>query len=172
MNWELEIFDSQAAQLGGIDKDFIFAGRIDDKLCSFAAIESLLNSSSRSSSALGASAQKDSGIIKMVGLFDDEEVGSQLRQGARSNFLPSAIERICEAMAGGEKCGANMLYQTYSRSFMVSADVSHAVNPNYLDVYLEQHSPRLNVGIVVDADSNAHVTTGTAAPPCNCYWLM
>ena len=34
------------------------------------------------------------------------------------------------------------------------------VNPNYLDVYLEEHMPRLNVGISVQADSNAHMTSG------------
>jgi aminopeptidase I len=64
-----------------------------------------------------------------VGLFDDEEVGSLLRQGANSNFLPSTIERICEALTDGEKGGTNLLYQTYARSFMVSADVTHAGMP-------------------------------------------
>ncbi|MCJ1392753.1 hypothetical protein MMC18_005624 [Xylographa bjoerkii] len=159
VNWELEVFDMQPAQLGGLDKEFIFAGRIDDKLCSFSAIEALLASASESSSATGGGSSDDSGIVRMVGLFDDEEVGSLLRQGARSNFLPSTIERICEAF-GGDKCGANLVSKTYANSFLISADVTHAVNPNYMDVYLEDHSPRLNVGITVAADSNAHMTTG------------
>ena len=159
VNWELEVFDTQPAQLGGLDKEFIFAGRIDDKLCSFSAIEALLASPSESSSATGGGSSDDSGIVRMVGLFDDEEVGSLLRQGARSNFLPSTIERICEAFAG-DKCGANLLSKTYANSFLISADVTHAVNPNYMDVYLEDHSPRLNIGVTVAADSNAHMTTG------------
>ena len=159
VNWELEIFDTQAAQLGGLDKEFIFAGRIDDKLCSFSAIEALLVSSSELSSATGGGSSDDSSIIRMVGLFDDEEVGSLLRQGAHSNFLPSTIERISEAFTG-DKCGANLLSKTYANSFLISADVTHAVHPNYMDVYLEDHSPRLNVGLTVAADSNAHMTTG------------
>ncbi|MCJ1294611.1 hypothetical protein MMC34_006169 [Xylographa carneopallida] len=158
VNWELEIFDTQAAQLGGLDKEFIFAGRIDDKLCSFSAIEALLVSSSELSSATGGGSSDDSSIIRMVGLFDDEEVGSLLRQGAHSNFLPSTIERISEAFTG-DKCGANLLSKTYANSFLISADVTHAVHPNYMDVYLEDHSPRLNVGLTVAADSNAHMTT-------------
>ena len=124
VNWELEVFDTQPAQLGGLDKEFIFAGRIDDKLCSFSAIEALLASTSSSSTSSGGGSTGDeSGIIKMVGLFDDEEVGSLLRQGARSNFLPSTIERICEAFGGA---GANLLSQTYANSFLISADVTHA----------------------------------------------
>ncbi|EXJ74666.1 uncharacterized protein A1O5_01359 [Cladophialophora psammophila CBS 110553] len=151
VNWELELFDIQPAQLGGLDKEFIFAGRIDDKLCCFAAIEGLLSSSDDASP----------GIIKMVGCFDDEEVGSFLRQGARSNFMPSVISRICESLNGSS--GPNLITQTLANSFLVSSDVSHAVNPNFLYAYLENHSPRLNTGVVVHADANAHMTTDSAS---------
>ena len=118
VNWELEVFDTQPAQLGGLDKEFIFAGRIDDKLCSFSAIEALLATTD----------DTDSSTIKMVGLFDDEEVGSLLRQGARSNFLPTAVERITEFFAGGTS--ASVLSQTYANSFLISADVTHAGKRN------------------------------------------
>jgi aminopeptidase I len=150
VNWELELFDTQPAQLGGLDKEFIFAGRIDDRLCSWAAIEALLASSDDNSP----------GIIKMVGCFDDEEIGSFLRQGARSNFMSSVIERICEgisenargslgSMVESPSCGPNLLNQVLANSFLVSSDVCHAVNPNFLGAYLENHAPRLNVGIAV-----------------------
>lgn len=160
VNWELEVFDTQPAQLGGLDKEFIFAGRIDDKICAFSAIEALLASSASTPLVTDSRAgTDDSSIIKIVGLFDDEEVGSLLRQGAKGNFLPSTIERIVEALAE-KSSGANLVSQTMAKSFLVSADVNHAVNPNYMDVYLEDHMPRLNVGIAIAADSNAHMTTG------------
>ena len=133
----------------------IFAGRIDDKLCCYAAVEALLASSDSASS----------GIIKMVGCFDDEEIGSFLRQGANSNFMSSVIERICEAScsfsssSSGAAFGPNLVNQTMANSFLVSSDVIHAVNPNFLGVYLENHSPRLNVGVAVSADPNGHMTT-------------
>ncbi|KAI9843396.1 MAG: hypothetical protein M1837_006422 [Sclerophora amabilis] len=157
VNWELELFDTQPGQLGGIDKEFIFAGRIDDKLCSYAALEALIASSSPESSH-GNSNSGNSGIIKVVGLFDDEEIGSQLRQGARGNLLSSTMERICEAFAD-EKCGPNIFSQTYANSFLISADVTHAVNPNFLGAYLENHAPQLNTGVCVQCDSNGHMTT-------------
>lgn len=146
VNWELELFDTQPAQLGGLNKDFIFGGRIDDKLCSWSAVEGLL------------AAPEPKSAINLVALFDDEEIGSLLRQGAKGNFLPSTIERVSEVFAteGKEK---DSLSRTYANSFMVSADVTHAANPNFLGDYLDQHAPRLNIGVVVSGDSNGHVTT-------------
>ena len=151
VNWELELFDTQPAALGGLDKEFIFSGRIDDKLCCFAAVEGLLASSDDNSPS----------IIKMVGCFDDEEVGSFLRQGARSNFMPSVISRTCEALS--DYCGPNLINQTLANSFLVSSDVIHAANPNFLYAYMENHAPRLNVGVTVSADPNGHMTTDSVS---------
>ncbi|KAI1659916.1 aminopeptidase I zinc metalloprotease-domain-containing protein [Daldinia decipiens] len=154
VNWELELFDLQPATVGGLDKEFIFAGRIDDKLCSWAAFQALLASE----------ANDDDGVIKLVALFDDEEIGSLLRQGARGNFLPSVIERAVESLCGEDKAfGPGVLGQTYAQSFLVSADVSHAVNPNFLSRYLDGHAPRLNIGITIAADSNGHMTTDSVS---------
>ena len=188
INWELELFDTQPAQLGGLDKEFIFAGRIDDRLCAFAAIEALIESAGSSSDTVAPSCpafrepflesfsaasqygngdsssdNSSSSILKVTALYDDEEIGSLLRQGAHSNLLPNTISRICESFADTKSTpspsAADLLGQTYANSFLISADVTHAVNPNFLSSYLENHSPRLNVGIAVEADPNGHTTT-------------
>lgn len=169
ISWELELYDTQPAELGGLDKEFIFAGRIDDKLCCYAAIEALLATSEDTSP----------GIVKMVGCFDDEEIGSLLRQGAKSNFMGSVMDRICEGMVyhdhahadaakrgmvtGLPEFGPNLINQTLANSFLVSSDVTHAVNPNFLGAYLENHSPGLNVGVAISADSNGHMTTDSVS---------
>lgn len=148
LNWELELFDCQPAQTCGMDREFITGGRIDDKLCSWTALMGLL----------AADDGDDDGYVKLVALFDDEEIGSLLRQGARGNFLPLVIERAVEAL-NPSAYGPGLLGQTYARSFLVSADVSHAGNPNFLENYLDDHVPRLNVGIVIESDSNGNMTT-------------
>ena len=150
VNWELELFDVQPATTGGLDREFIYAGRIDDKLCSWAAIQALLESQIYDT--------RHSSVIKVVGLFDDEEIGSGLRQGARSNFLPQTMERLVGSLAGHHP-GSDLMGRTYASSFLVSSDVTHAVNPNFLGAYLENHAPHLNVGVAVSADSNGHMTT-------------
>ncbi|ESZ98178.1 putative Vacuolar aminopeptidase 1 [Sclerotinia borealis F-4128] len=155
INWELELFDTQPAQLGGLDKDLIFSGRIDDKVCSWSTIEALLSNSTSEES-------KSSGIISMAALFDDEEIGSLLRQGANGNFLPGTVERIVECF-NQFTYGPNVLMETYAKSFLVSFDVTHAANPNFLEKYLDDHAPRLNVGLTVGADSNGHTTTDSVS---------
>jgi aminopeptidase I len=154
LNWELELFDHAPATVGGMDKEFIFAGRIDDKLCSWAALEALLL----------ASSPEDDGIIKLVALFDDEEIGSLLRQGARGNFLPGTVERTVEALAT-EKTpfGPGLVGQTYARSFLVSSDVTHAAHPNFPATNLAGHSPRLNVGVALCVDGSGHMTTDSVS---------
>ncbi|KAL1880203.1 hypothetical protein VTK73DRAFT_6031 [Phialemonium thermophilum] len=151
LNWELELFDSAPAVVGGLDKEFIFAGRIDDKLCSWAALQALLL----------ADDSEGAGVIKLVALFDSEEIGSLLRQGARGNFLPITLERAVEALssAAGTPFGPGMLGQTYASSFLVSSDVTHAAHPNFTSTNLAGHSPRLNVGVALCVDGSGHMTT-------------
>jgi aminopeptidase I len=156
LNWELELFDSQPAAVGGLDKEFIFAGRIDDKLCSWAAFMALLH----------AKHDSDDGVIKLVALFDDEEIGSLLRQGARGNFLPITIERAVESLADKSNktaFGPGLMGQTFANSFLVSSDVTHAAHPNFPQTNLPGHSPRLNVGVALCVDASAHMTTDSVS---------
>jgi aminopeptidase I len=156
LNWELELFDSQPAAVGGMDKEFIFAGRIDDKLCSWAAFMALLHAKSDPSES----------NIKLVALFDDEEIGSLLRQGARGNFLPITIERAVESLANkaeNASFGPGLMGQTYAASFLVSSDVTHAAHPNFPQTNLSEHSPRLNVGVALCVDASAHMTTDSVS---------
>ncbi|KAF4449833.1 hypothetical protein F53441_7028 [Fusarium austroafricanum] len=152
VNWELELYDSQPAQTGGMDREFIFAGRIDDKLCSWAALTALLASTDNS----------DEGGIKLVALFDDEEIGSLLRQGAKGDFLPIVVERTVEAL-NPDTYGPGLKGQTYSSSFFCSSDVIHAGSPNFLEKYLSEHVPELNVGVAISYDSNGHMTTDSVS---------
>lgn len=144
---ELELFDYQAAQRLGLDGEFLSVPRCDDKLCSYAALEALIHASPET---------VNGGSISLVACFDDEEVGSQLRQGADSNFLPSLIARVVESL--NPLHHQNNLYAaTLAKSFLISADVEHAVNPNFVSAY--GLKPRLNTGPVLCCDAQANVTT-------------
>lgn len=123
-DFDLELFDFQPAQPFGLDGDLLSVPRCDDKLCSYAAMEALLDHTS------DEAAIAESGVISMVFLADKEEVGSKLRQGAGGNMIPMAIERIVDIFNTGHKKTQNLVAMTYAKSFLLSADVKHAVNPN------------------------------------------
>lgn len=113
MDLELELFDHQPAQVFGLDSELLSVPRCDDKLCSYAAMEALLNNSKN------ADFIQNSGTISLVFLADNEEVGSKTRQGAASNILPNVIERIVGVMnARQSKSMHNLLSMTYGKSFM------------------------------------------------------
>ncbi|XWW97829.1 hypothetical protein V2A60_005816 [Cordyceps javanica] len=164
--WDLELFDVQPAQVFGMRKELITAGRLDDKLCSWAALMGLLAARDRD----------DDGGVRLVGLFDNEEIGGQLRQGHGGTFLPATVERVVESLAGAAEAtttttaaaaaaaaatpyGPGLLGQTYARSFLVASDVSHAGHPNFLDSYMQGHVPTLNTGIAVKHDPNGGFST-------------
>lgn len=153
-NWELELYDFNDARVGGIEKEFIFGGRIDDKLCSYGALEGFLAAIENGADKLEH--------LSVVGLFDDEEIGSRLRQGAMSNFIGSIFERIVEQFAEGRGL-ANLLNQTYANSFLVSADVTHAFHPNFGYTMDTKNSPKLNEGLCVCFDTSGHMTTDSVS---------
>ncbi|KAJ4158005.1 uncharacterized protein LMH87_008552 [Akanthomyces muscarius] len=154
-NWDLELFDFQPAQVFGMRKELITAGRLDDKLCSWAAVMGLLTARHDGD---------DDGHVQLVSLFDDEEIGGKLRQGHGSTFLPTTVERMVEALARSAKTpppsyGPGILGQTYARSFLIASDVSHAGHPNFLDKYMEGHVPTLNTGLAIKHDPNGGFST-------------
>lgn len=59
--------------------------------------------------------------------FDNEEVGSNTKQGAMSTFLHDVLRRINSALGKTEE----EYYRAVSASFLVSADNGHAVHPNH-----------------------------------------
>jgi aspartyl aminopeptidase len=82
---------------------------------------------------------------KVLAIFDNEETGSQTKQGAGSPFLSMMLKRI--ALAQGETEEA--FYQAIERAFMVSADNAHAWHPNYSEKYDPTNHPVLGGGPVI-----------------------
>lgn len=120
---ELQLYDFQQGRLGGLSKEFIFAPRLDDKLCVYAALHGLL----ASAETAFKEGHSNESSLNMITFFDNEEVGSLSRQGARGTLFMSVLERI---IAHYEEGSEETLRRTLANSFFVSADTTHAVNPN------------------------------------------
>jgi aspartyl aminopeptidase len=93
--------------------------------------------------------------IDMILLFDHEEIGSQSTQGADSNMAAEITQRIFENFGGKHED----YYRAIHRSFLISADMAHAVHPNYSGKHQPQHMPTIHGGIVVKINANQRYAT-------------
>lgn len=146
---DLDLFDVQRGTIGGLKDDFIYAPRIDDRICSFAAIQSLLEFTEK---------PIPEGSFSQVLLYDNEEIGSLTRSGARSNLVNSITERVITSLF--KENVESLSRVSFANSIILSADVTHVLDPNYKSEYLENHSPLPNTGIAIATDvSNSHMAT-------------
>ncbi|KAK2748356.1 hypothetical protein FQN57_001014 [Myotisia sp. PD_48] len=157
MDFEIILFDTQKACLGGSAEEFIFSARLDNLNCTYCATMGLINSVADTSSL-----DKESSI-RLVALFDHEEIGSLTAQGADSNALPSILRRLSVLQVpGSTDASISTAYeQSLSTSFLLSADMAHAVNPNYAFKYESDHKPQMNGGPVVKINANARYATNS-----------
>lgn len=132
LDFDLYLADATPACTFGVHDEFISSGRLDDLSMCYAGLEALL-----------ASPQSDR--TKVLAIFDNEETGSQTKQGAGSPFLATILKRIALAQSGSEEA----FYQAVECSFMVSADNAHAWHPNYSEKYDPTNHPVLGGGPVI-----------------------
>ena len=78
-------------------------------------------------------------------MFDNEETGSQTKQGAGSPFLSSILQRLVTAQGGT----VDDYFRAVEQAFMVSADNAHAWHPNYSEKYDPTNHPKMGGGPVV-----------------------
>lgn len=130
----IEVYDPQPAVLGGLDRSFLFSGRIDNLAMCHAAVRAITESG-------------QSAATQIACLFDSEEVGSKTLNGADSTFLQNVLERL----AGSRES----FLRSLSRSVLVSADGAHAVHPAYSDQHDPQSRPVLNGGPVIKVSAKA-----------------
>lgn len=143
---DLFLYNRTHGSIWGCDDEFFSIGRLDDLQCAYAALKSFTSSQKTDS-------------IKMYCVFDNEEVGNETKQGAKSTFLTDTVERINSALGfGNEK-----LKMAIASSFMVSADNAHAVHPNRPEMSDKTSRPVLNGGVVIKNNANQRYTTDSVS---------
>ena len=132
LDFDLYLADANPACTFGAHNELISSGRLDDLSMCFAGLEALL-------------ASQPTDTTQVLAIFDNEETGSQTKQGAGSPFLSYMLKRIALAQGGTEEA----YYQAVERAFMISADNAHAWHPNYSEKYDPTNHPMLGGGPVI-----------------------
>ncbi|XP_077235795.1 Zn-dependent exopeptidases superfamily protein isoform X2 [Tasmannia lanceolata] len=149
---ELNVCDTQPSCLGGGNNEFIFSGRLDNLASSYCAFRALVDSCQLPEDLSNEHA------IRMVALFDNEEVGSNSLQGAGAPTMFQAMRRIVDCLAQ-EYVGEGGFERAIRESFLVSADMAHGVHPNFVDKHEEHHRPQLQKGLVIKHNANQRYAT-------------
>ena len=134
LDFDLYLADATPACTFGAHGEFISSGRLDDLSMCWAGVEAMLAASSEVPHT-----------TRVLALFDNEETGSQTKQGAGSPFLSYMLKRVALAQGGTEEA----YYQAVERAFMISADNAHAWHPNYGEKYDPTNHPMLGGGPVI-----------------------
>lgn len=148
---ELMLYDVVPPTLGGRDDELVFSGRLDNQAMCHAGVRALVDAAPRAASG---------DLVPVVVLFDHEEVGSESAYGAHSGFFPRALERIVLGRGGSR----DDYHRALAGSLCVSADMAHAVHPNYEGRHEARHKPVLNGGPVIKVNAQQrYATSGSTA---------
>ena len=142
LDFDLSLYDVMPATLCGLNNEFVSCGRQDDLLMTFAGLEAML-------------AGKPSSMTQVLALFDNEETGNVTKQGSASPVLRNLLDTII--LNRGGKPGD--LYGAVENSFMISADMAHALHPNYPEKHDPTNHPVMGGGPVIKFNANQKYVT-------------
>jgi aspartyl aminopeptidase len=138
---DLVLTDTQPA--GVVGSNWVSGPRLDNLGSCHSAVHALLSSAGASHTQLWVA-------------NDHEEVGSGSAEGARGSFLEDVLVRLVAATGDPD---VQAYRQAVARSRLVSADMAHAVHPNYADRHEPQHTPALGGGPVLKHNANQSYAT-------------
>ena len=142
LGFDLFLVNRQRPCIWGYKEEFISSPKLDDLQCAFTTLKAFLDSSNEHD-------------ISIYACFDNEEVGSNTKQGAMSTFLQDTLKRINYGLKKSEE----EYYQAISKSFLVSADNAHAVHPNHPEKTDSVNCAYMNKGLVIKESANQKYTT-------------
>ncbi len=146
VDYELFLYEYQKGIFTGQNQEFISASRIDDLSMVYAGLCALTESEKNGYQVFAA--------------FDNEEVGSTSAQGANSGLLLHILNRICKNLGLTDEA----YFQAVANSTSISADLAHAVHPNYGDKHDPETRPVLGGGPVIKySASQRYATTAHSA---------
>ena len=146
VDFELCMADCVPSCISGANNEFIHSGRLDNLLSSYCALEGLVTS-------LPTLAKEKN--VRIVTLYDHEEIGSSSAQGAASAMTEHVLRRLA---AGGDQCAFE---EAINKSMLISADMAHAVHPNYPEKHEPQHTVQMHKGPVLKYNTNQRYATNS-----------
>lgn len=146
LDFDLFLYDVSEGSLVGLNEELISVGRLDDLWMVFVGLKALTESDKIKAT-------------KVLVALDNEEIGSLTSQGANSSILENILERI----ALGLDKDREGFRRALSNSVMISADLAHAIHPNYTEKCDPTNKPLLGGGPVIKIAASGSYSTDSYA---------
>ncbi|MFI5801322.1 M18 family aminopeptidase [Streptomyces sp. NPDC051561] len=168
--WDLMLHDLQPPALLGDGEQFLVGSRLDNLVSTHAGLTALLHAAADRSATDRSAPQP----VQVLAAFDHEETGSTSATGASSPLLESVLRRAVRTRGGSDEDWE----RARAGAYCVSADMSHAVHPNYPERHDPDHLPlpnggpavKLNVNQRYATDSESHTVFTTACERAGVPW--
>ncbi|WP_250673374.1 M18 family aminopeptidase [Paraclostridium ghonii] len=142
LDFDLFLYEYEKGMLIGPNEEMLSCSRLDNLSMAHASLHALLDA-------------KHLNGVNVVAVFDNEEVGSSTKQGADSNMLLNILERISLSLGQNREDFFRSLYS----SFIISADLAHAVHPNMAEKHDPTNKPVMGKGPVIKINANQAYTS-------------
>ncbi len=147
LDFDLFVYNTEEPALIGMNEELVSSPRLDNVTSCHALVKAI------------AEAAPCKGRINVIALFDNEEIGSNTKQGADAALLPRMLEKLYGAL-GKENCDFG---DAVLDSFLLSVDVAHALHPARGDKYDPVNCMLMNEGVTMKLSANQRYTYDTEA---------
>ncbi len=144
---EIEIVPAGKARELGFDRSMIGAYGHDDRVCSYNALQAIINAKNY-----------DKPIV--VWLVDKEEIGSDGNTGAKSAFIKQIIKQAFINL--GEKPDAINIDECLFNSLAISGDVTGAYDPDWKEVFESRNSAKIGYGVSMEKYGGSRGKSGSS----------
>lgn len=133
LSYELSLYPVEHGCTVGLHEEMVSSPRLDNLTSVKACLDGICG------------AVETGTGIRLIALFDNEEVGSCTKQGAASAVLMQVLERLYTALGKSQED----LLRDIAAGFLLSVDVAHAVHPNYADKADPAVRPVMGAGLTL-----------------------
>ncbi|MGZ8200605.1 MAG: M18 family aminopeptidase [Methylosarcina sp.] len=156
LSWDLNVYDTQKGAFWGAEQEFFTDSQLDNLASCHAGLQALLDETVLSGT--------DATLV--CAFFDHEEIGSESHIGAAGSLLKDMLRRIALATETDGEDYARAL----ARSFLLSADMAHAYQPNFPNAYDPDHKVLVNKGPVIKVNAGRRYSSESISEAQFAHW--
>lgn len=142
LSFDLCAFNAEKSERIGFEEDLLSAPRLDNLTSVYGCIRALADSPC-------------SRGINVAVLYDNEEIGSNTKQGADSAMLGSILEKLCLSL-GLDRAA---FLDACANGMLLSCDVAHAAHPNHMEKLDPVCQSVMNGGVTLKMNFNQRYPT-------------